>query len=81
MTSKKKSPNFTVTEKEILLDMVDQFKYIIEDKRSDTQAIAKKNNAWVELSKRFCSQPNTYSRTAKQLKNFGKIFNFNILLL
>ena len=44
--TKEKSQNFNVTKKEILPDIVDEYKHILEDKRSDMQAISKKNMAF-----------------------------------
>ena len=43
MASKKRTPNFTIYEKEILIEVVEKYKDILENKRSGAKIIQQKD--------------------------------------
>jgi len=66
----KKKLHFTATEKSKLLKLVNEYKYVLEDKKYDLGSINKKQKAWDDLTKHFCSQPGVTKRTSKQLQTW-----------
>ncbi|OXA42881.1 Myb/SANT-like DNA-binding domain-containing protein 3 [Folsomia candida] len=65
-----KAPAMSEPEKQVLLDLVDEFKLILEDKRTDFGTTSKKSKAWRSVADRFCSSPGTTYRTEEQLKTW-----------
>lgn len=59
---------FSVHEKNVLLELVGEYKDIIECKSTNKTTNLEKSKAWVEISKRFSCELETTPRTAKQLK-------------
>ncbi|KAH8009868.1 hypothetical protein HPB51_020660 [Rhipicephalus microplus] len=51
--TRKAAPRFTEDEKTVLIALVGEFKHIIECKKTDVASIAKNNQTWKEIAKRF----------------------------
>lgn len=51
---KKRSPNFTFKEKEVLLSVIRAHKNVIENKKTDAVSVHDKNRAWFEITKHNC---------------------------
>ncbi|XP_018794381.1 PREDICTED: uncharacterized protein LOC108972285 isoform X1 [Bactrocera latifrons] len=67
--TQKRTPNFTASELEQLLELVEKYKAVIEFKRTDTCTNAKKDAAWKRIEYDFTSQcPSGCHRSAKILK-------------
>lgn len=64
----RKMPPMTNFERDILLELVKTHKDVVENKKTDTVCMKKKNAAWEEISKEFCGVGNTNKRSGKQLK-------------
>ena len=67
MNKRKMSP-LTNFEKEVLMELVKEYKNIIENKKTDSVSMKQKNETWNEISIKFCSAGNTNKRTGEQLK-------------
>ncbi|XP_018568076.1 fibrinogen silencer-binding protein-like [Anoplophora glabripennis] len=63
----KRSRNFTDLEKHILFDLVMQYKNIIENKKTDGTTVKQKKDCWDEITRKYNSNAQTGTRTAKQL--------------
>lgn len=61
--------NYVEEEKEILLDLVEIYKDIIENKRTDSVTIEKKRRIWAEITVKFNEKATTGLRTDEQLKS------------
>ncbi|KAL3221089.1 hypothetical protein MRX96_029646 [Rhipicephalus microplus] len=61
------APRFTEDEKTVLIALVGEFKHIIECKKTDVASIAKKNETWKEIAKRFNSNHGITRRDHVQL--------------
>jgi len=68
--SGKKAPAFSELEKQTMIELVNQYKLIIEDKRTDYGTNNKKAKAWDAISGKFSSQHGVQKRSAMQLKNW-----------
>ncbi|XP_069700797.1 myb/SANT-like DNA-binding domain-containing protein 3 [Periplaneta americana] len=68
MDDKKKMSPLTAYEKEVLLELTQQYKNVIENKKTDAVGIKEKNKAWEELCQKFCAAGKTTKRSASQLK-------------
>lgn len=64
--------NFTVLEKEMLMELVAANIETIEDKKNNEIANQRKENAWLKMMERFNSQHGVRKRTCKQLKALWK---------
>ena len=64
---RRRLPNSLQLNKNLSL-IVDDFKGILESKRSDIRSIEKKEKAWREIEAKFCAMPNFIKRDHKQLK-------------
>lgn len=70
MPSKKnRTKNFDGQEKQYLIDLLQLYRNIIENKKTDSSTNLKKVAAWDEITKKFNSVNNRYIRTSEQLKN------------
>ena len=67
-----KAPNFLSVEKEVLIELLQTHKYIIESKRNDSTMIAKKERAWKKIADEFHSRIGVHYRDARQLKGLWK---------
>ncbi|XP_047511625.1 uncharacterized protein LOC125054019 [Pieris napi] len=68
MTDRKRSPNWQMPEKMLLVDLItDHFK-IVENKRTDAVTMKEKNAEWIKISNEFNSQTSFSHRTAENLK-------------
>ena len=65
-----KAPAMTPNEKQLLLDLVDEYKTVLESKKTDFGTTSKKADAWQTVTERFCSSPGATRRTASQLKTW-----------
>ena len=61
MSSLKKAPDF--------LDVVTEFKELVENKSTDSVSNQKKAKAWMEIAAAFSSNTGVMKRDANQLKN------------
>lgn len=48
-----RSANYTLMEKELLLNLVSEYKSIIDNKRTDSITNRRKQNIWSEITERF----------------------------
>ncbi|ESO95714.1 hypothetical protein LOTGIDRAFT_116718, partial [Lottia gigantea] len=55
-------------EQKFLIDVVDEFKGVLESKQNDIRPIQRKEKAWKEIEANFCSMPTFFKRDHKQLK-------------
>ncbi|KAG8239146.1 hypothetical protein J437_LFUL018557 [Ladona fulva] len=65
---------FTLVEKRILLDLVEKFKKVLENKKTDAASCEQKREKWNQVTKEFNSHGNITRRDAKQLKSIRKEF-------
>jgi len=66
----KKQPPFCAYEKAKLLELINDYKDVLECKRTDFGSLNRKQKAWEDLTKHYCSQPGVTKRTSKQLKTW-----------
>ncbi len=64
--------NYSALEKNVLLELVEERKDIIENKKNDGRMIGKKEEAWQDICKIFGSRHGVNKRTVKQLKALWK---------
>lgn len=67
LLKKARGKNFTEIEKATLVDIISDFKNIIENKKTDGTTLKAKNEAWHEISTRF-NAASCNSRSASQLR-------------
>lgn len=68
---KKRAPNFSITEKTLLLNLISDFKHIVENKQTNSQTWRDKNEAWIQITDAFNSRtPEEYPRTKDALKKY-----------
>ncbi|XP_014777015.1 putative uncharacterized protein DDB_G0282133 [Octopus bimaculoides] len=70
--SSRRSANFTHHEKEILLSLMQTYRHIVEDKRTDGIMVKEKNAAWIELTNKYNAQNEVWTRSVKQLRQCWK---------
>ncbi|XP_068082981.1 uncharacterized protein [Anabrus simplex] len=63
----KRAKNFTEQDKNILLDIVEQFISVIGNKRTDATSVKEKNTAWEEITKLYNANCQSGPRLPKQL--------------
>lgn len=69
--SKKRAPNYTNNEKELLLNIIEHHKHIIENKKTDGVSVKEKKETWQKICQQFnTSSPNLYYRQVESLKKF-----------
>ncbi|KAG8224552.1 hypothetical protein J437_LFUL002156 [Ladona fulva] len=59
---------FTLVEKRILIDLVEKFKKVLENKKTDAANCEQKRKKWNQVTKEFNSHGNITRRDAEQLK-------------
>ncbi|KAM9307891.1 myb/SANT-like DNA-binding domain-containing protein 3 [Gastrophryne carolinensis] len=59
---------FSELEKNVLLSLVEKYKYVLECKKSDARTIALKQRTWQALAHEYNAQPSVSLRDFKQLK-------------
>ncbi|XP_070380698.1 myb/SANT-like DNA-binding domain-containing protein 3 [Dermacentor albipictus] len=59
---------FTEEEKDLLQDLINKYKEVIENKRTDAVSLSAKAKAWEKLCAEYNSRPFVRARDAKQLK-------------
>ena len=64
--------NYTLLEKNVLFELVEKHKDIIESKKNDGKIVEKKKRIWDEMHKDFSSAPGVNVRSVKQLKALWK---------
>ncbi|XP_045510836.1 myb/SANT-like DNA-binding domain-containing protein 3 isoform X2 [Colias croceus] len=69
MSERKRSPNWYMSEKMLLVELVNDHYDIVESKRTDTASMKQKNAGWVKISEEYNSQTNLVHRTAENLKS------------
>ncbi|XP_064643087.1 myb/SANT-like DNA-binding domain-containing protein 3 [Lineus longissimus] len=70
--SKKRSKPYSKVEKAVLLELIDDYKDIIENKKHDSKVSKKKELAWDSVTRKYNSEPNVHHRDKAQLKTFWK---------
>lgn len=70
--SSRRSANFTHHEKEILLSLMQTYRHVVEDKRTDGIMVKEKNAAWIELTNKYNAQNEVWTRSVKQLRQCWK---------
>lgn len=68
-TAHKRSANFSSRETSILLELIEQYKTIIEAKESDTSSIRMKQDAWAALCSDFNASSGEIPRDVPSLRN------------
>ncbi|KAJ8948262.1 hypothetical protein NQ314_008442 [Rhamnusium bicolor] len=63
----KRSRNFTDYDRNLLFELVIQYKHILENKKTDGTSVKQKNEAWDEITLKYNSSCQTGPRNAKQL--------------
>ncbi|XP_069684131.1 myb/SANT-like DNA-binding domain-containing protein 3 [Periplaneta americana] len=63
-----RSCNYTGYEKNVIIDIMTKYSGIIENKRSDSLSLKKREEAWTSLTSEFNSHLNLTPRTVKQIK-------------
>lgn len=76
MSYKQRSGNFSDVEKNILLDLVMQYKEILESQQGGTFASESKEAAWNEITKKFNRYPLVSARESRQLRICWKNLKF-----
>lgn len=67
-----RAPNFTNRECLHLCEIVEKYKHIIENKKTDGATLQDKNNAWLKVAEEYNSTTTTYSRTQGSLQQCYK---------
>ena len=67
-----RSKNFTDTEKNLLLNLVDKYKNSIERKRTDSKTLKQKSETWADLCEEFNFTSTYTKRKVKDLQSFWK---------
>lgn len=67
-TKRERGRNFTASEKESLIDVISNFKHIIENKKTDARNIKLKEDAWDAVTLQWNSVSVSGERTKEQLK-------------
>ena len=67
-----RSKNFTDTEKNLLLNLIDKYKNSVECKRTDSKTLKQKSEAWANLCEEFNSTSTYNKREVKKLQSFWK---------
>lgn len=63
---KKRAPNYNTNEKEVLLSLVEKYKKLVENKKTDSVMVSEKNQAWFKITEKFNSvTPNNVFRPTK----------------
>lgn len=68
MDKKVRSLNFTIIEKEILLNLVDKYRFIIENKETNGLINKRKKGAWENVAQEYNATQTSGVRAAVQLK-------------
>ncbi|KAJ8952307.1 hypothetical protein NQ314_007563 [Rhamnusium bicolor] len=63
----KRSRNFTDYDRNLLFELVIQYKHVLENKKTDGTSVKQKNEAWDEITLKYNSSCQTGPRNAKQL--------------
>lgn len=70
-SSRKRAPNYTVPERERLLNIVERYKSIIENKKTDGVSVKDKKDCWQKVSEEFnAASPSYFYRSIDSLKKF-----------
>ena len=67
-----RSKNFTDTEKNLLLNLVDKYKNSIECKKTVSKTLKQKSEAWASLCEKFNFASTYTKRKVKNLPSFWK---------
>lgn len=65
---RKRAPNFSIQEKSLLLNIVSNYKNIVENKETNSTTWRDKDVAWTKIASNFNSQTRDHIRTKGQLK-------------
>nr|CAH7748884.1 unnamed protein product [Callosobruchus chinensis] len=69
MESKKRATNFSANEESLLIELVKKYRNIIECKKSDTNALRRKTETWINVAKEFNSLSGVVYREANILRS------------
>lgn len=67
--AKKRLPNFSNDEKIVLIELVEKYKNIIENKCTDAVTVKQKEKCWTDISREFNSRCILANRTVTSLKS------------
>ncbi|XP_050403588.1 uncharacterized protein LOC126819510 [Patella vulgata] len=67
-SKKYRSANYTNSERETLIRLIDEYKNIVENKKTDTQSVAEKKATWAKINESYNNAKYTSERTIQQLK-------------
>lgn len=70
--SRLRAPNFTSSEAFHLCEILENYKHIIENKKTDGASLHDKQNAWLKVVEEYNSTTTTYSRTIESLQQCYK---------
>lgn len=68
----KRTENFTVPEKEMVVRILDQYSYIVENKATDGKTCKEKELAWLDIANSFNATTTGVKRTPSQLQNLWR---------
>lgn len=60
--------NFLDYERESLVNLVGKYRDIVENKKTDSEMIAQKNQIWERIASEYNKNPNVRKRLTKQLR-------------
>ena len=63
-----RAPNFTLYEKQVLIDLVSKRKSVVENNKTDAISAEQKIAAWSQLATEFNSTPKVHQRSAVNLR-------------
>ncbi|KAE8739091.1 hypothetical protein FOCC_FOCC015414 [Frankliniella occidentalis] len=66
---RERTPNFTESEKDLLVAIVYEFRVVLESKKTDALTTKEKNETWELAAQAFNSRSGFVTRSAKNLKN------------
>lgn len=70
-SSRKRAPNYTLAEREHLLNIINRYKSIIENKKTDGVSVQNKKDCWQKVCEEFnAASPSYFHRPIDSLKKF-----------
>lgn len=67
-SGKKRTPNFTEAEKMLLVELVSEYKDVLENKQTNSETISLKNKCWEKVTEKFNASGYSH-RTSKAIRN------------
>ncbi|XP_011566387.3 chromatin assembly factor 1 subunit rlf2 [Plutella xylostella] len=72
-----RGPNFSLSDKKKLLNLIAKYKDVVEDKNTDGETNVKKNKVWSKLTDEFNSKSSCSVRNTRQLKKLWEKMKTN----